>query len=582
MACLVGSGGALDGRRFPLEAPCLVGRGPYNHVVLDDTRVSRQHAKVSPESGGHVLYDLNSANGTFVNDVQVKRHRLTPNDLVRVGAFTFKFEADADADRPARARVEEATRPGFEVPSRILDSLDVSAVAPISDAPRGGLVALEEADRKLRTLYSFMQSIATTLDTTELVDRILSNLVAVFPVAETVAIYLRDGATGKMEPRGVLRRDGRPTPTLALPQQIREEVVRKGKAILSAPLTLARQDAPPSGGLSMHAPLMYRDVAHGVLHVRGGDRGGPPFAQADLDLLTGVAAQAALALSNARMHQESLRQQRLEQDLVLAEQIQKSFLPRTLPSVPGLEFVTEYRPAYSVGGDFYDVFWMGPGRIGIAIGDVSGKGVSAALLMARVSSDLRAAALAEHEPAAALERVNRAVLERHQPDIFVTAIFLILDVRTRRVVLSNAGHLPPFIRRRCTGELERIDRGTGTAIGIFDDVVFEQAELTLDVGDAMVLCTDGVLEATDVQGRQFGFDRLEKSLSAGSSTHAGDIAARLQRDLRLHVGDASQYDDLTLVVCGVSSASVERSVLPPAPSRPAIPTTTTCRPPPLR
>jgi serine phosphatase RsbU (regulator of sigma subunit)/pSer/pThr/pTyr-binding forkhead associated (FHA) protein len=569
MPWLVGTTGALAGRRFSLDAPCLVGRGPYNHVVLDDTRISRQHAKISPESGGHVLYDLNSANGTFVNDVQVRRQRLAPNDLVRFGPFGFKFEGELVDEHPGRgARVEEQTRPGFEAPSKILNSLDASsAIVPPQSLALGGLSALEDADRKLRTLYAFMHAISTTLDTSELIERILSNVLAIFPDADTVGVYLRDGGTGRIEPRGVLRRDGRAAPSLALAPQIHDEVVRKGRAILSAPLTFAwQEDAPPPGGLSMHAPMMYRDVAHGVLHARTADGAPARFTQGDLDLLTAIAAQAAMALSNARLHQESLRQQRLEQDLVLAEQIQKSFLPRTLPRVPGIEFATEYRPAYSVGGDFYDVFWMTPERIGVVIGDVSGKGVSAALLMARVSSDLRAAALAEQGPARALARVNRAVIERRQLDIFVTAIFLTLDVRTRAVVLANAGHLPPLIRRGRRGALERVDRGTGTAIGIFDDATFEQTELALEVGDTMVLCTDGVLEASDAHGVQFGFERLEQSLGAGTSARPAEIAERLQRDLRAHVGDASQYDDLTLIVCGVSDAARASDRPPPAPS----------------
>ena len=117
MAWLVAVDGELAGRRFSLDAPCLVGRGPYNHVVLDDTRISRQHAKISPEPGGHVVYDLNSANGTFVNEVQVKRQKLTPSDVVRFGPFSFKFESETPThaqtswySTPVRAPRKEATR----------------------------------------------------------------------------------------------------------------------------------------------------------------------------------------------------------------------------------------------------------------------------------------------------------------------------------------------------------------------------------------------------------------------------------------------------------------------------------------
>src|SRR5439155_842413 len=184
-----------------------------------------------------------------------------------------------------------------------------------------------------------------------------------------------------------------------------------GRAVLSIPAG-ARKHKSPTGGLAMHAPMIYDRATNGVIMVRGDDGAGMPFNQDDLDLLTGLAAQAALAMANARMHQESLKQQRLQQDLLLAEQIQKSFLPRMMPQVEGIEFFTEYRPAFSVGGDFYDVFWLNYDRIGMFIGDVSGKGVSAALLMARMSSDLRLAAAAVNDPSRAMEHVNRIVLER--------------------------------------------------------------------------------------------------------------------------------------------------------------------------
>lgn len=551
MAWLVAIDGDLAGRRYSLDAPCLVGRGPYNHIVLDDTRVSRQHAKIAPELGGHVVSDLNSANGTFVNDVQVKRQKLAPNDLVRFGPFRFRFEAQpSDAPEPTAnhqgARFKEVmTQVGFDPPSKIIDSLDAAQLvgkgADSTVAP--GLHELEDADRKLRTLYAFLQSIASTLEQGELFDRILRNLLDVFPAGEAVSLYLREPSTGVMEPRKILRRDQSPPKASTLPGMFYDEVVAKGRAILSAPIVPGQR-----GGRSMHAPMLFGGEVQGVLQVRSG---GDQFNQHDLDLLTGLAAQAAMALQNARMHQESLKQQRLQQDLLLAEQIQKSFLPRQLPSVEGVEFVTDYRPAYSVGGDFYDLFWLDHERVGVFIGDVSGKGVSAALLMARITSDLRLSALAETEPARALSRVNQAVLERKQHDTFVTGIYLTLDVTTKLVTLANAGHLPPVVRRRARGELMRVEGGSGTAIGIFDEAVYEQTTLQLEEGDTLVLCTDGVLEATDETGEQFGFDRLELSLSAGTS-RPREVADRLQRDLREHVGDAAQYDDLTLIVLGVT------------------------------
>jgi serine phosphatase RsbU (regulator of sigma subunit) len=553
MAWILALEGELSGRRFVLDAPCLVGRGPYNHVVLDDTRVSRQHAKISPESGGHVVYDLNSANGTFVNDIQVKRQKLSANDIVRFGPFSFKFESRGTLDTTSPIKVgnkfvEVQTQVGGDPPAKIINSLEVSLG---QKALPHGLAELEDAERKLHTLYAFMHTIATTLDPGELLDRTLRTLFDVFRAADLTAAYLRDSATRMMEPRKVMRRDLEPPSLSTLPGLFHEEVVQKGLAVLSAPIAPGNKN---QGGLSMHAPMVFMGEVQGVLHVRGDENSRVAFTQADLDLLSGLASQAGVALQNARMHQESLKQQRLQRDLLLAEQIQKSFLPQQLPSVEGVEFVTEYRPAYSVGGDFYDLFWLDHERVGVFIGDVSGKGISAALLMARISSDLRLAALAEPSPALALARVNQAVLERKQHDIFVTGIYLTLDVHKKSVTLANAGHLPPFVRHHARGKIDRVEGGSGTAIGIFDEAIYEQHSFTLAPGDALVLCTDGVLEATDERGEQFGFERLEQSVGGGLS-RPRDLAKRLQLDLREHVGDAAQSDDITLIVLGVTEDS---------------------------
>ncbi len=555
MAWLVALDEAAQGKRFPLDAPCLIGRGPLNHIVIDDSRISRQHAKISPEEGGHVLYDLNSANGTFVNDQKVNRTRLQHQDVVVVGPFRFRFEeTQARAATPSPAAfggaMEVQTITGAVPPvSRIIESVDAIAVgAPMSIA---GISELEDADRKLRTLYAFMQSISSTLDLAELVALVVNELLGVFGVAELVTIHLRDEASGRLSPKRSMRRDFASVPSPPLPVQVISEVVQKGRAILSQPMVPAGRGREARHRLTMHAPLIYRGVVEGVLEVHGAsphDAPDAPFGQRDLDLLNGLAALAAMALHSTRMHVASLRQARLEQDLLFAREIQQSFLPRDLPSVRGIELAAEYAPAYSVGGDFYDLFWLDATRLGMFIGDVSGKGVSAALLMARMSSDLRAAALAEGEPSRALERLNKSLLAHGQLDVFITGVCLVIDVTTGRVKLSNAGHLPPLVRREHDGAIEPILGGAGTAIGFFDDEEFPQVQFELEPGDAIVLCTDGILEATSAQGEHFGFDRIQASLAAAGPS-AQEIASRIVVDVRSHGQGVAQYDDITLLVC---------------------------------
>jgi phosphoserine phosphatase RsbU/P len=563
MAWLVGLDGVLAGRKFPLDAPFLVGRGPFNHVILDDARISRHHAKVSPEPGGCVVYDLDSANGTFVNDVPTKRHLLAPGDLVRFGPFRFRFESDGEASSRGRASAvppsEELTRRGFDAPTRIVGQVD--AQLPTTLIGQASLLDLEEADRKLRTLFAFVHAIAATLDAAELLDRFAQSLLDAFPSAELAMVYTFDAETNTMQPRRALTRDSAlplgsarspenaDAPLVPLPAELYLEVVQRGKALLSAPISLEFDDGEAdASGLSMHAPMLYRGQVLGVLAVKSSERAS--FTQGDLDLLTALASHAALAQQNTKMYEESLARERLAQDLVLAQQIQKSFLPSELPDVAPYRFVAEYRPAHSVGGDFYDVFWQSPERIGFVVGDVSGKGVSAALLMARVSSDLRTAMLTEREPAAALNVVNRAVVARGQHDIFVTALCVSLDVRRRHVVLANAGHMPPYVRRLAEGDLRRVDEGTSSPLGLFDDIVYVQAELDLEAGDTLVLTTDGVHEATNERGAQLGFEGLEAVLRVGSSDPDA-LVGRVMAAVRAHVAGGAQYDDLTLLCCGL-------------------------------
>ena len=241
MPWLIAIVGGIDGKRFSLDAPCLVGRGPYNHVVLEDKGISRQHAKVSPERGGHVVYDLNSANGTFVNEVSVKRHKLEANDVVRFGPFSFRFELDATSQPFAMRKDEDTTHVGFDS-TKIVESIDPAT----STGPHltSGLAQLEDSERKLHSLYGLMESLATTLDVNELSNRLLQHLLEVFHSAESATIHLHEADDERLVPWLALRRTGGRFSGTALSAQLVEEVVQKGRAVLSAPVDGTRRQTP--------------------------------------------------------------------------------------------------------------------------------------------------------------------------------------------------------------------------------------------------------------------------------------------------------------------------------------------------
>jgi sigma-B regulation protein RsbU (phosphoserine phosphatase) len=296
----------------------------------------------------------------------------------------------------------------------------------------------------------------------------------------------------------------------------------------------------------MFAPMIDRGQVLGVIHVNTPEN--RPFSIADLELLNGMAATAAMMLQNTRMHDESLLRDRLKYDLELAAKIQKSFLPREVISVEGVELFAEYRAAYTIGGDFYDVFWVGDDKLAVFVGDISGKGVAAALLMARISSELRVAALAHVDPVIVMKVMNEAVLASDQPELFFTAVYLTFDVKTGEVILANAGHPVPYWCRPGKS-LEPITAGASSAIGILEDPGFTATTFHLMPGDSLVLYTDGVVEATDAHGHLYGSGRLEMCLEGVTSTRPNEIAERILRSVEEYATDTSASDDLTLFIC---------------------------------
>lgn len=239
---------------------------------------------------------------------------------------------------------------------------------------------------------------------------------------------------------------------------------------------------------------------------------------------------------------------RLWHDLALAAEIQRSFLPREVIEVEGLELFAEYRAAYTVGGDFYDVFWVGPDRLAVFVGDISGKGISAALLMARISSELRVAALTHVDPVTVLTAINSATLSRGQPELFFTAIYFTLDVKTGEVLLANAGHPTPYVRR-ADGIVEPVTGGRACPIGILEDPGFTATRASLARGDALVLYTDGVIEAVGLDGSFYGQDRLEACLAGVGARTPHAIAEQILRSVDAHAAQGPMNDDLTLFLC---------------------------------
>jgi sigma-B regulation protein RsbU (phosphoserine phosphatase) len=297
--------------------------------------------------------------------------------------------------------------------------------------------------------------------------------------------------------------------------------------------------------LLLTVPLLIKNDIFGVLLVEEAP-GGLRFRARRLDIINGIAQQAALAIQNDRLQDEMVYRERLEAEVQFARQIQQTFIPETLPLLSGWDLAARWLTARQVGGDFYDVMELPGGRIGLFIADVSDKGVPAALFMALTRTLVRAAVNEIESPAEALRRVNDLLIPDTQQGMFVTAVYAVLFPDSGKLVYANAGHNPPLWVTQ-DGKVERLTR-TGMALGVLEGTALDEQTIALKEGDTLLFYTDGLNEAFSPEGDIFGEERIIAALQEGKSKSAERILQGIEKDLGEFVGDEDQSDDLTMLV----------------------------------
>ena len=299
----------------------------------------------------------------------------------------------------------------------------------------------------------------------------------------------------------------------------------------------------------MISALLYGKQNMGVLALANGPMGAP-FSQSDFVVFKSIAEQSAFALYNAIIYSEANEKKRLDHDLEIARDIQRILLPAEAPAVNGFEISGINVPARQVSGDYFDYIKVDDQRLGVAIADVSGKGVPASLIMAICRSVLRSQAAQNPSPADVLQKVNRQLYPDIKEDMFISMAYLILDHAHDGVILSRAGHDAPLLYKSSSQTVTSL-KPPGMVLGIDSGNVFDR--LTSDVAvplerdDCLVLYTDGVTEAIDTEGDEFGVERMIESVRASAMNGAPAIVTRLIDDVRNFVGSQPQNDDITLI-----------------------------------
>ncbi|MGE3807789.1 MAG: SpoIIE family protein phosphatase [Gemmataceae bacterium] len=535
MAILIVTKGPILGRRFPLEHDTIdVGRSTTAGVFLEAQAVSRQHARILREDGSFFVEDLGSSNGTFLNGKRIQgRLPLTEQDTLQIGPYGFVLRHSP-------------------TPSPSEEDLIIRAQVSAEFSSSQSLLAGDPA-QKLQVILEIAQHLGRTLDLEVLLGKLLDQLMRLFPQTDRAMVLLAEA--DRLVVRAQRTRDGGEAGSYPYSRTIVQRALGEGVGLLSEDVRADErfQSSSTIASLDLRSllcvPLIGQDGRRlGVIQLDR-FRQGKAFQDEDLQLLTAVGLQTAIVLENAHLHEELLREERLRQELAVARDIQQGFLPAEFPNPAetGYEIYARVLPAREVAGDLYDFFTLEDGRVAFYIGDVSGKGMPAALFMMAVRILGRHLASAGGSPAETLCKLNTALAADNPSAMFVTLLHGVYEPAAGKLVLSSGGHPLPILRK-ASGKIEMISFKPGRLLG-FDtgDLRLTDAPFTLEKGDTLVLYTDGFFEARNMTGSQsFGIERLCDAIKEGTNEPLANTFDRARAAVEKYIGNTEQLDDLSL------------------------------------
>jgi len=540
---------------FPLDKPVtLVGRQAECDITISSREVSRRHARILQRDGQtYILEDLDSLNGTYINGVRISRSCALKNGdtivLASEPMATFTFDVHfaeaspsegADAGRSALAKGDR---------SRPLQRHLPRPTAAISLHDQQRQSRHTDAEAKLEAILEITRALGNSLDLRDVLDKTVNGLFRIFPQCESGYVLLQN-EDGELEPAVMHSRESDAKTMSPVSRTLAQQALGEGKALLcSEPADAALDDVVLDGGTRsyMCAPLLGPSgTALGAIQIDTTDRR-REFTHRDLDVLASVATLAGQAVENSRMHETRLRLAHREHQLLLAREVQRQFLPQKSPEIAGYEFCEFYAAADEVAGDFFDYIPLPNERIGIVIGDVCGKGVSAALLMARLCASIRLQVTSARTPMEAAHNLNNEMVEACLEDRFVSLVLGVFDPRSHELMLVSAGHPPPLWMHAGEKGVEPLADATGMPLGVNRDERYLPSLVQFAPGDMLLLYTDGVSEAMGADGKLYGVESIRSVLTSHPAPEA--VVHRTVADVRRH-SQNSRYDDICLLALG--------------------------------
>ena len=542
MTMLLTLQGPEAGRKYPLAGDCTVlGRQYDSHICLTGKAISRQHAQILCRDNAFFIEDLDSSNGTFLNGLRLGIHTPTPitdRDTLQIGPYVFSL------------RLETGGSTSASTESNLIVREKLSAVT-LNQSLYG-----QDPAHKLQVVLEIAQNLGRTLELDPLLDKLLEQIMRLFPQSDRSLVILYEG--DKLMVRAQRSRGTRDETAIPYSRTIVRKALEEGMGILSDDVQGDQRfrASETLTSLGFHSvlcvPLITQEGRRlGVIQIDRFRRGAG-YRVEDLQLLTAVGLQVAVVLENVELHGQLLREERLHQELALAREIQQGFLPLHVDGLPlgDVEIFGRVFPARQVAGDLYDYFPATDGRLAFFIGDVSGKGMPAALFMVAVHTLCRHIVKDGGTLTQTLTRLNTALTDDNPSCMFVTLVHGFYDLAAGAVQFISAGHPGPLIRRG-DGTVEEIASPSGRLLGYdIGQLNLHEVQVALNPGDTLIFVTDGMLEArSPVDKSLFGPDRLRDVVAAFLPKRTlAECAQEAKTAIELYTGSKDLQDDVTLLL----------------------------------
>ncbi|MGI8813696.1 MAG: SpoIIE family protein phosphatase [Pyrinomonadaceae bacterium] len=547
MAQLILRNGNQTPQRVPLSRlRTTIGRSARSDVCIPDAFASRLHAEVRQEGDGYWLQDLGSANGTRYNGLPVKMPvPLNAGGEIQIGETTITFDDERIASHPSATLIADST-----------EALDPSKTIALSNRKNPTTEFLEGQFSTRTELLALISKVGVALLAASGLDETLNQVASlVFEAvpAQRCVIMLRDGKES-VEMKIMVARERGKEETLEevrLSRTVMDEVLKNGKSVLTADAQhdprFASQTMTLQGIRSVLAVPLSVDERNifGLIYADSPTYE-TTFSEEHLNILTTLASVASIRVENATLLEERFERERMEHELELATEIQQRFQPSSPPIVDGYEFQGISFSCYEIGGDYYDFIERHDGRMLLALGDVSGKGTAAALLMSSLHAAIHAQVSARSSLEEIVNSVNQYLADNTPANRFVTLFIAELEPLTGHLKYINAGHNPPLVGR-ADGTILQLSSG-GFPLGIMPGAEFEVGETILGSGEALVVYSDGVSEANNIRDEEFGMERLEDVVRRNLAASASGIRDKVESALSAFTQTAPANDDITLLI----------------------------------